>query len=257
VLDDITPMILTFNEEANIGRTLDKLTWAKRILVIDSGSTDGTFAIIARYPQAQVMHRAFDSFAGQCNFGLQQIASEWVLSLDADYVLDDALIKEITALAPPADVDGFRARFVYCVAGRSLRGSLYPDRTVLYRRAQARYRDDGHGHRVAIDGRVAALGAPIYHDDRKPLARWFAAQLRYAAVEADWLTGGKKPNPDLMDRLRLMIVPAPPLAFLYTLIVKRCLFDGWAGWFYALQRLCAEVLLALEILDRRLRRAAR
>lgn len=44
----------------------------------------------------------------------------------------------------------------------------------------------------------------------------------------------------------------PLLALPYVLIVKRCLFDGLEGWFYALQRLCAEVLIALELIDRRL-----
>ena len=51
MLHEITPMILTFNEEANIGRTLAKLTWAKKILIIDSGSTDRTLEIASQYPQ--------------------------------------------------------------------------------------------------------------------------------------------------------------------------------------------------------------
>lgn len=253
MLADITPMILTYNEEANIGRTLDKLTWAKRILVIDSGSTDGTLDIVRRYPQAEVVRRDFDGFAGQCNFGLQLVATEWVLSLDADYVLDDALIKEISALKPSADVNGYRVPFVYCIYGHKLRGSLYPARVALYRRTRAQYCDEGHGHRVMVDGGVSALTAPIFHDDRKPLARWFASQIRYAEIEANSLLGRQKPQLDTMDRLRLMVVPAPFVALIYALIVRGCLLDGWPGWFYALQRMCAEVMLSLALLDRRLR----
>src|SRR5271165_4085026 len=100
-------MILTFNEEANIGRTLDKLTWAQKILIIDSGSTDHTLEIVGRYPQTVVIQRDFDTAALQCNFGLSHVKSEWVLSLDADYVLSDELISEIAALRPSNSVRGF------------------------------------------------------------------------------------------------------------------------------------------------------
>ena len=154
--DQITALVLTYNEADNIGRTLAALVWVPRILVIDSGSSDETLAIIARFPQAEVVTRAFDSFAAQCNFGLSQVASPWVLSLDADYVVSEALAREIETLTPPEEVSGFRASFIYRVYGRELRSSLYPPRTVLYRKDRARYRDVGHGHRVEIAGPVAA-----------------------------------------------------------------------------------------------------
>ena len=50
-----------------------------------------------------------------------------------------------------------------------------------------------------------------------------------------------------------MLVPVPVLTFIYVLFVKRCLLDGWPGWYYTLQRSCAEVMLSIELLDRRLR----
>jgi len=55
------------------------------------------------------------------------------------------------------------------------------------------------------------------------------------------------------DRIRLAAWPAPIVAFMYVLILKGCLLDGWPGWYYALQRLVAETMIALELLDRRLR----
>ena len=58
---------------------------------------------------------------------------------------------------------------------------------------------------------------------------------------------------DRVDRVRLAAWPAPLAVFLYTLILKGCLLDGWPGWYYALQRLVAETMLALELIDRRLR----
>lgn len=246
-------MVLTFNEDANIGRTLAKLTWAKRILIVDSGSTDRTLEIIRQFPQAEVIQRTFDTAATQCNFGLSHVESEWVLSLDADYVLGDALVSEIASLRPERSVHGFWATFVYQIFGRSLRASLYPRRAVLYRKASASYVDEGHTQRVRIDGDLLTLANPIFHDDRKAITRWFSSQARYASLEAGHLLSLEKSDLRRVDRLRLMLVPAPVLIFIYVLFIKRCLLDGWPGWYYTLQRSCAEVMLSIELLDRRLR----
>lgn len=252
MLDAITPLILTYDEAPNIGRTLEKLRWARRIVVIDSGSTDGTIEIIRNYPQAEIVHHAFRDFENQWNYGLTLVESPWVLSLDADYELSDALIEELRGLKPPEDVAGFAARFVYRIHGKPLRGSLYPPRTVLFRQDKANYRMDGHTQRLVPRGQVLPLGGVIYHDDRKPLTRWIAAQQRYTRDEAAYLVSRRGEKLGLADRLRLMGWPAPVAAFLYMLVIKRCLFDGRAGWYYALQRVVAEALLALEIMDRRL-----
>ena len=96
------------------------------------------------------------------------------------------------------------------------------------------------------------LSGAIYHDDRKPLARWFRSQQRYASQEAGHLLTADRNSLKRIDRVRLAGWSAPLLVFGYTLIFKGCLLDGWAGWYYALQRLLAETLIALEIADRRL-----
>jgi glycosyltransferase involved in cell wall biosynthesis len=257
VLHNTTPLIITCNEAANIRRTLDQLVWAQRIVVIDSGSSDETLSIVRMYSQVEVFHRVFMDFASQCNFGISQIATPWVLSLDADYVLSNELVKEIQSLAPVDEVAGYRARFVYRIHGRRLRGSLYPPRVVLYRKNKAVYCNEGHGHRVSVDGPILPLAAPIYHDDRKPLARWFASQQRYARQEARYLLSSQRSALSRIDQIRLAAWPAPVVVFVYTLIAKGCLLDGWPGWFYALQRMFAEALIALEIVDERLRREER
>jgi glycosyltransferase involved in cell wall biosynthesis len=257
VIEDITPIVITYNEEANIARTLDRLAWARRILVVDSGSTDATLDIIQSYPRTEVVHRPFDEFASQCNFGIAQVTTNWVLSLDADYELSDELVTELHCLRPDAATSGYLARFVYRVFGRPLRGTLYPPRTVLYRKDKARYQNEGHGHRVAVGGNIVPLAGVIFHDDRKPLARWFTAQQRYARKEAEHLMGSDRKALGRADRIRLAAWPAPLAVFIYALILKGCLLDGWPGWYYALQRLVAETMLALELLDRRLRRAGR
>ena len=253
----ITAMILTYNEEPNIARTLDALGWVGEILIVDSGSTDATLAIAGRNPRVRIVTRAFDTFAGQCNFGLTQVTSPWVLSLDADYEISPALAAEIGALKLDSAISGYHASFVYRVYGKPLSASLYPPRTVLYRRIRARYHNEGHGHRVAIDGPVRPLSAPIFHDDRKSLPRWLASQAVYARREAEHLLATPTNQLDRADRIRRMAWPSPIAVFLYTLVWKRCLFDGWPGWLYALQRLLAETMIALELVDRRLRGTAK
>jgi glycosyltransferase involved in cell wall biosynthesis len=253
MLHDITPMVLTFNEVNNVKRTIDKLRWAARILIIDSGSTDGTIEELARYPQVDIVQRPFDSFAAQCNFGLARVRTTWVLSLDADYVLSDELVEELRSLEEADGVAGYRISFVYCIYGRPLRGTLYPPRTALYRVRGASYVNEGHGHRVHVAGETRQLRGAIYHDDRKPLSRWLIAQQRYAALEADHLLHTRSKTLSASDRLRRVGWPAPILVFFYVLLVKRCLLDGWSGWFYALQRLLAECMIAMELIDRRLR----
>ena len=250
VIQGITPLILTFNEEANIGRALERLAWAERVIVLDSFSTDGTLAIVRSFPNVDVHQRAFDSFAGQCNYGLGLIETEWVLSMDADYVLSPELIDEIAALPAEPGVDGFEVGFTYCINGKPLRGTLYPPRVVLYRRDAARYRQDGHAHRVEVEGEVGTLSARIRHDDRKPLASWLAAQQKYAVQEADKLLATPPNELAFADRLRLRKVIAPVLAPLYALFVKGGILDGAAGWQYALQRTYAEILLALHLFER-------
>ena len=251
MLMDITPIIITYNEAPNLRRTLDKLLWARRIVVIDSGSTDETIAILQRYQNIKVFHHSFVDFASQCNFGIRQVMTPWVLSLDADYELSDELVTELQSLVPAEGTSGYRAKFIYRVYGRPLRGSLYPARTVLYRRANAIYRSQGHGHRVSVSGDVLPLNAPIYHDDRKSLAHWFSSQQRYARQEAEHLLSANRSTLSQADRVRLVAWPAPLVVLVYTLFVKGCLLDGWPGWFYVLQRVLAEMMICLEIIDRR------
>jgi glycosyltransferase involved in cell wall biosynthesis len=255
MIDDVTPLVITYNEATNICRTLDRLTWAQRIVVIDSGSTDETLEILRAYPQVEVFQRPFDNFAAQCNFGVAQVKTKWVLSLDADYELSDELVAELHHLRPDIGTSGYCARFVYRVYGQPLRGTLYPPRVVLYRKKNAYYRNEGHGHRVALPGKILPLDNTIFHDDRKPLARWFASQERYAVKEADHLLSADLTSLRKADRIRRSAWLAPFAVFLYTLVFKGCFLDGWRGWYYALQRLLAETLIALEIIDRRLRRA--
>jgi glycosyltransferase involved in cell wall biosynthesis len=248
----ITPLIITYNEAANLRRSLEKLAWADEILVVDSFSTDDTLEIARSFPQVRVVQRRFDHFAGQCNFGLEHCRSNWVLSLDADYVLSDDLVRELRNWTAQPGVIAYFSRFVYCVYGRPLRGSLYPPRPILFRRDSCRYYQDGHAHALKIEGGGTGwLENIVFHDDRKSLARWVAAQDRYAALEIEKLAKAPAGQLTIPDRIRRSIFLAPPLVFFYTLLGKRLIFDGWAGWLYVFQRTLVELLISLRLLQDR------
>lgn len=254
-LAQVSVLILTYNESPNIGRTLDALKGFPEIVVLDSGSTDDTLQIAARYPNVRFSHRPFDNQSGQWSYGLNSCALErdWVLALDADYVMSQALVDELAALAPPETQGGYRASFQYCVFGRPLSRTLYPPVTVLYRRRLAHYVQDGHTQRVVVQGPVTELKGRIQHDDRKPLERWLISQARYAVQEADHLLTTPTSQLRTQDRIRRLIVVAPWLVPLYCMTVGRGVLDGWPGIYYALQRGVAEAILAIHLLERRFR----
>lgn len=253
MLDQITPFILTLDEEANIERVLSRLKWARDVVVVDSGSTDATRSLLARFPNVRCVEHKFVSHAAQWNYALTDtgIRTDWVLALDADYVLTEGFEEELRKLSPRSDVAGYRAAFRYCINGKPLRGTLYPPVTVLYRRARGRYVQDGHTQRLEATGKIEALQALILHDDRKPLSRWVAAQVRYARLEADHLHGRSWRQLGWPDRLRTLHVVMPPLAFVYCLTVRGGILDGWPGLYYALQRTAAEAMLSLMLMKRR------
>src|ERR1041385_1698853 len=159
MLDQITPLILTYNEAPNIARALAGLSWAKEIVVVDSFSDDETVAIAKSFANVRVEQRVFDNHRNQWEFGLKEtgITTPWVLALDADYVVSNDVAAEIEQLRPEEGIDAYRASFVYCINGKRLRSGIYPPVTVLYRRDAATYVQDGHTQRVALPGTIEEL----------------------------------------------------------------------------------------------------
>ncbi|BAQ66289.1 glycosyltransferase family 2 protein [Geminocystis sp. NIES-3709] len=248
-LNTITPLILTYNEEPNIDRTLHKLTWAKEVIVIDSFSTDKTIEILKSYSNVKVFFRKFESFAKQCNYGLSLIKNTWVLSLDGDYILSDDLINKLTILNVNSEINGYLIPLSYCIFGKPLKKTILPPRICLYKKNTAHYRDDGHAHKVIIEGKVSYLKSYIYHDDRKSLSRWLWAQDRYMVLEVEKILNTPFYELSLSDRIRKQIILAPFIVFIYCLFLKGGIFDGWGGWYYAFQRMFAEILLSLRLIE--------
>jgi glycosyltransferase involved in cell wall biosynthesis len=247
MLDRITPLILTRDEEANIGRTLAQLAWAHEVVVVDSLSTDRTVSIVRQFANVRLVQRAFDSHDRQWSFGVEQVTTPWVLTLDADYFVSEAFVREIASLEPPPDLAGYEAVFVYAIDGRPLRSALYPPRAVLLRRGAFEIWQDGHTQRVRVHGRIERLRTPLIHDDRKNLRRFIERQRNYMRQEAAKLRAARWDALPMQGRIRKLRVIAPLATLFYTLIVKRAVLDGRAGWRYAFERFLAEGILSVEL----------
>lgn len=250
MLKDITPLILTYNESPNISRTLKKLDWATRIVIIDSYSTDDTLDIVKFNPKVEVFQRKFDSHVNQWNYGLEQVKTEWILSLDADYILTDELIEEIKNIDSNNIADSYFINFKYCVFSKPLKGTILPARQALFKKDCSTYIDDGHTQLLEVNGNSDYLKNYILHDDRKPFCRWLWAQQRYMILEAKKITETPTAKLSLGDKIRKKKVLAPFVILFYCLILKRGILDGWAGWYYAFQRMLAEIILSIYLIEK-------
>jgi len=255
-LQQVTPVVLTYNEGPNIGRCLQKLTWASEALVVDSYSDDQTLAICSDFSNVRVVQRQFDMHANQWNFAIRDagVSTDWILALDADYLLPENFVHELSLLSPPTHIAGYLCAFRYAIFGNPLRSGVYPSTIALFRRAHGHYVQDGHTQRVIVDGVLGRIRTPILHDDRKPFARWLHSQLKYAMLERDKIeTTVASGSLGLKDWLRSKTPFSPIAMALYCLFLRGGVLDGRAGLYYALQRMVAEAIISAAIFDAQLR----
>jgi len=243
-------LILTKNEEPNLKRVLDKLTWLEKVVILDSFSTDATLEIAAAFPNVTLVQRPFDTHGKQWNFGLSLLDSEWVLSLDADYVLPDDFIAETEQYVKGGnDKAAYETNFKFLVFGKPLLKDNTTPRPVLFKKALCSYFDDGHTQRLQIGGGTGMYKAVILHDDRKSFSRWLSNQDGYAIKECNKLITSAGEGLPLSSKIRKTKILAPFIVFFYSLFIKGLIFNGWRGWHYTLQRTMVEMILALRLIE--------
>jgi glycosyltransferase involved in cell wall biosynthesis len=249
----ITPVVLTYNEEPNIERTLASLTWAQRVIVLDSGSTDLTTAIAQKYSNVEWLTRPFDSFLGQWEFAIHEtgITTEFILGLDADMAVTSELLEELETRFLLGSYAAGLMPFDYRYYGRSLAGSLCAPQIRIFRAAEVKVTQPNHGHKFTVTGEVYRFRNSLIHDDQKPLERWVQAQLSYLAQNEREVVNGDAPG--LRGRLRKLGV-MPPVMGMLAYMRAGGPFGGAAAVRYAYERTVAEGLLAIRLMDARLRK---
>src|SRR5580698_6925271 len=161
----ITATIITLNEERNIARAIESLRCCDQILVLDSGSVDRTVEL-AENLGAKVVEGSWRGYASQKNLAAEYAGNDWILSLDADEALSEALEGEIWNLKKRGPAyDAYTMPRMARYMGRwILHSGWYPDRKVrLYHRAKAKWAGKFVHESVAVMGRVGDLESNLLH----------------------------------------------------------------------------------------------
>jgi glycosyltransferase involved in cell wall biosynthesis len=225
----LSAVLITRNAASQLPACLAALSFCDEIVVVDSGSTDDT-AAIARGHGARVIEQDWLGFGPQKQFAVGQAGNDWVLCVDADERVSDALRASIVAeLAAPK----FRAyRFPRCnrFMGRYLRhGEGYPDWSLrLFDRRHARWSDDAVHEKVLTGAPVGDLRGDLLHDSAETLQHYLAKQDRYTSLAAEEaLAAGRRATP-------LHLLLSPLVRFVKFYFVRLGFLDGLPGLLHIL-----------------------
>jgi len=185
----ISAAIITYNEQANIARAIESLRCCDEVVVVDSGSTDRTAEIAANLG-ARIVELPWRGYAGQKNYAASQAAHDWVLSLDADEALSEALEAEIWQIKKKGPrFDAYTMPRMARYLGRwILHSGWYPDRKVrLYDRRKARWTGSYVHETVQVDGRIGHLRCNLLHYTFNSLSEHLTSMDRYTTLAAEEL----------------------------------------------------------------------
>jgi glycosyltransferase involved in cell wall biosynthesis len=230
----VSACIIAFNEADRIGDCIASLAFCDEVVVVDSHSTDAT-ADIAAGLGARVIQRPFDGFRSQKQFAVEQAEHDWVLCLDADERVGDALRTSIEAARAGgfADAAGYRFARLSEYFGRFLRhGNAYPDRVLrLFDRRRGGWRGKREVHEAAsVDGPVRTLAGDLIHYPYRSLDQQLVKTQRYARMMAEHdYARGKRAT---LGKLVL----SPAWRFWRGYVLRAGFLDGWHGLVYAYVR---------------------
>ncbi len=221
----ISAAIITYNEERNIARAIESLRCCDEIVVIDSGSSDRTVELALNHG-ARVIETHWRGYAAQKNFAAEACEHPWVLSIDADEALSEALEGEIWQLkknGPTAD--GYTMPRLAQYLGRwILHSGWYPDRKVrLFDRSKAEWVGEFVHESVHVDGRVGDLETNLLHYTCSSLSEHLKTMDRYTTLAAEQIVSQKQPV-----RWRSMAID-PAWTFFKSYIIQRGFLDGPEG----------------------------
>ena len=222
----LSAVIITKDAASQLGPCLTSLYFADEIIVVDSGSTDGTRELAAA-KGARVIEHVWLGFGPQKRFAVSQVRNDWVLCVDADERISPELAAEIAGLrdagfpGPP----GWRLPRLSSYLGRWIRhGTWYPDPQLrLFDRRRGRWGGRDPHDRVALEGEPGALRGKLLHHPYRSLEDHLATIDRYTTTLANGLAqeGRRARLSDLALR--------PPARFLRSYLLQAGFLDGWRG----------------------------
>ncbi len=222
----LSVVIITKNEEANIERCLSSVDWADELVVIDSQSTDKTVEIATRFG-ARIFSPVWRGYGPAKQEGVDRATHEWILSIDADEVVEPTLAKEIQdVVASETDRAGYYMPRKTEFLGRwILHCGWYPDRLVrLFRKSKGRLSEVVVHEEVVVDGPVGYLKGHLLHYSYPDLEHYLKKFNTYTTLGAEeaFRAGRKAGWADLVVR--------PPVAFIKHYISRQGFRDGVQGF---------------------------
>lgn len=221
----ITATIITLNEERKIARAIESLRCCDEIVVVDSGSTDRTAELAANLG-ARVVEAQFTGYASQKNRAAEQASNDWILSIDADEALSEALEAEIWQVKKNGPRhDAYTVPRLAQYLGRwILHGGWYPDRKVrLYDRRKATWVGDFVHESVRVTGRVGHLEENLLHFTCDSLSEHLKTMDRYTTLAAEEIASRRQP----VSTARVLL--DPPWTFFRSYVLQRGFLDGFEG----------------------------
>jgi glycosyltransferase involved in cell wall biosynthesis len=221
----ISAAIITFNEERNIARVIESLRCCDEILVLDSGSNDRTVEI-ARKLGARVEEASWHGYAAQKNIAAELAANDWILSLDADESLSEALEAEIWHIKKcgPQYVGYTVPRLAQYLGRWILHSGWHPDRKIrFFDRRKASWIGEFVHESVKVDGPVGHLESNLLHFTCSSLSEHLRTMDTYTTLAAQELVTRDKS----LGFVRLLF--DPPWTFFRTYVLKRGFLDGMEG----------------------------
>jgi glycosyltransferase involved in cell wall biosynthesis len=221
----ITATIITLNEERNIARAIESLRCSDEILIVDSGSVDRTVELAEKLG-ARVIEAGWHGYAGQKNWAAGQASHDWILSLDADEALSEALEAEIWNLKKngPRYNAYTMPRLARYLGRWILHSGWYPDRKLrLYDRRKAKWVGDFVHESVQSEGNVGHLESNLLHFTCDSLSEHLRTLDRYTTLAAQELAARKVKVP--LSR----VILDPAWTFVKTYFLQRGFLDGLEG----------------------------
>lgn len=220
--------IITYNEEANIRRTLESVAWADEIVVVDSGSTDKTVQICREYTD-KVLHQDWQGFARQKNLAIDKSSGDWVLSLDADEPIEPALVDEIRSIiSSPTSYDGYWIPRKTFFLGKQIRhGGWHPDYNLrLFRKGKGRFEERVVHEAVKVGGATSKTQSAILHYAYPDLASYLSSINKYSSLTVE-VMGEKGISAFRTSWVNILFRPA--LTFIYKYFFRLGFLDGKHG----------------------------
>ncbi len=220
----LTAIVITQNEEENIGECLESLRFADEIMVVDSFSTDST-PDLARQHGARLLQHQYVSPAAQRNWAIPQASHEWVLILDADERVTPELREEIVGILRTPDRDGYEMKRRNFFLGSEIRYSGWQHDWVLrlFPREKGRYPEKYVHERLVVEGNTGRLQGRLLHYSYRTMEDYFRKLQMYAEWSAmDALQQGRSVS-------WLYALLHPPLRFLKAYVLQGGFLDGKAG----------------------------